>query len=147
MVDMGVPGYLVASSVIAVLAQRLVRVICNRCKQPYTPTEAVLADAGIPLEMARNASFAKGKGCAYCHKKGYRGRVGIYELMLITPKVRELIFQNASAQDIRKVAITQGMRTLYVDGMHKIMKGVTTFEEVLSVAKRTEQDVVLPKLA
>ena len=142
MVDMGVPGYLVASSVIAVLAQRLVRVICARCKQPHQPPESVIVDAGIPPELAKKATFMRGKGCAYCHKKGFRGRIGIYEMMMITSKVRELIFQNASSQEIRKIAISQGMKTLYVDGMYKVMKGVTTFEEVYSVAKRTEQDVI-----
>jgi type IV pilus assembly protein PilB len=143
MVDMGVPGYLVASSVIAVLAQRLVRVICNRCKSTYMPTEATLIDAGISMDAAKGATFAKGKGCNYCQKKGFRGRVGIYELMHITPKIRELIFANASAQEIRTVAINQGMKTLYTDGMRKVMRGVTTMEEVYRNAKRTEQDALI----
>jgi type IV pilus assembly protein PilB len=143
MVDMGVPGYLVASSVIAVLAQRLVRLICARCKQTYTPPESVLIDAGISPDAAKTSTFARGKGCNYCQKKGYRGRMGIYELMMITPKVRELIFANASAQEIRTVAITQGMRTLYTDGVRKAMRGITTLEEVYRNAKRTEQDAVI----
>jgi type IV pilus assembly protein PilB len=143
MVDMGVPGYLVASSVVAVLAQRLVRLICSRCKQTYVPPESVLVDAGIAPEAAKSATFSRGKGCNYCQKKGYRGRVGIYELMLITPKIRELIFANASAQEIRTVAITQGMRTLYIDGVKKAMRGVTTLEEVYRNAKRTEQDALV----
>lgn len=143
MVDMGVPGYLVASSVIAVLAQRLVRLICSRCKTTYTPSDTVLADAGISPEAIKGATFSKGKGCNYCQKKGYRGRVGIYELMLITPKVRELIFANASAQEIRTIAISQGMRTLYTDGIRKAMRGITTLEEVYRTAKRTEQDAII----
>ena len=142
MVDMGVPGYLVASSVIAIMAQRLVRVICQRCKQPFMPPESVLADAGIPPDIAKRASFARGKGCNYCGKKGFRGRLGIYELMLITSKIRELIFKAASAQEIRKVGIEQGMRTLYVDGVYKVLKGISTLEEVYRVAKRGEQDVI-----
>lgn len=143
MVDMGVPGYLVASSVIAVLAQRLVRLICSRCKQTYTPPESVLMDAGISPDAIKSATFAKGKGCNYCQKKGYRGRIGIYELMMITPKVRELIFANASAVDIRTLAIAQGMRTLYTDGVRKAMRGITTLEEVYRTAKRTEQDALI----
>ncbi len=123
MVDMGVPGYLVASSVIAVLAQRLVRVICNRCKQSYTPPESVLADAGITPEMAKTATFARGKGCSYCQKKGYRGRMAIFEIMMITSKIRELIFSGATSTEIRKAAISQGMSTLYVDGLRKAMTG------------------------
>lgn len=143
MVDMGVPGYLVASSVIAVLAQRLVRVVCNRCKHSYMPPETMLADAGITPEMARNASFARGKGCSYCQKKGYRGRLAIFEIMLCTSKIRELIFSNATSTEIRTEAIRQGMTTLYVDGIRKALSGVTTLEEVYRVAKRTEQDVVV----
>ena len=142
MIDMGVPGYLVASSVIAVLAQRLVRVNCNRCKHAYMPPESVLADAGITPEMAKNASFAKGKGCSYCQKKGYRGRLAIFEIMLVTAKIRELIFGGATSTDLRVGAISQGMSTLYVDGIRKAMAGVTTIEEVYRVAKKTEQDIV-----
>lgn len=140
MVDMGVPSYLVASSVIAVMAQRLVRVVCSKCKQPYTPSDAVLETAGITPEMARKATFMKGKGCANCQKKGYRGRMGVYELMMMTSKVREMAFQGAATQEIRKVAIAQGMKTLYRDGLDKAMKGITTLDEVFRVTKRTPDD-------
>ncbi len=142
MTDMGVPNYLVASSVIAVLAQRLVRLICPRCKQPTKISEEVLRDAGIPPKLAATATFMKGKGCANCNKGGYRGRQGIYEMMLVNSKIRELIFKNVSSTDIRKVAISQGMKTLYMDGVMKVMKGMTTFEEVYRNAKKTEQDVL-----
>lgn len=142
MVDMGVPGYLVASSVIAVLAQRLVRTICPKCKQPYQPKETDLRAAGIPMELAEQATFMRGKGCGHCQRSGYRGRIGIHELMLISAKIREMIFEAKAAQDVRRVAINEGMRTLYVDGFNKVMTGVTTFEEVFRVAKRTEQDVI-----
>lgn len=142
MVDMGVPNYLVASSVIAVMAQRLVRLICQRCRQPIQLAESVIKDAGIPAKLAAKATFMKGKGCAACNKNGYRGRQGIFELMLINSKIRELIFKNVSSTEIRKVAIQQGMKTLYVDGIFKVMKGVTTLEEVYRNAKRTEQDIV-----
>jgi type IV pilus assembly protein PilB len=136
MVDMGVPSYLVASSVIAVLAQRLVRVICPKCKVPFMPSEVVLKEAGISPEVAAKASFAKGKGCGHCQKNGYRGRLGIYEVMLMSSKIRELSFQGASTQDIRKAAISQGMHTLYEDGIQKVLKGITTLEEVFRVAKK-----------
>jgi type IV pilus assembly protein PilB len=140
MVDMGVPSYLVASSVIAILAQRLVRVNCPKCKQPSTPTDSVLEAAGIPIELAEKATFMKGKGCSNCNKTGYRGRVGIYELMMMTSRIRELSFQGAGSQDIRKAALAQGMRSLYQDGIAKAMRGATTIEEVFRVAKRTEDD-------
>lgn len=140
MVDMGVPPYLVASSIIAVMAQRLVRVVCTKCKQPYTPSETILEQTGITPEMAASATFMKGRGCGNCNKSGYRGRLGLYELMMMSGKIRELSFQGASTQEIRKTAISQGMRTLYRDGINKAMKGITTLEEVFRVAKRTEDD-------
>ena len=140
MVDMGVPGYLVASSVIAVLAQRLVRTVCPRCKQRYTPRETELEETGLTAEVIKNAEFVRGKGCGYCQKKGYRGRTGIHELMNISGKIRELIFDASSSADVRTTAINEGMRTLYLDGMRKAMDGVTTLEEVFRVAKKTEQD-------
>lgn len=142
MTDMGVPNYLVASSVIAVLAQRLVRIICARCRQPIQVSEAVTADAGIPPKLAAKATFMKGKGCANCNKGGYRGRQGIFELMLVNSRIRELIFKNVSSVEIRKQAIAQGMRTLYVDGIQKAMRGMTTLEEIYRNAKRTEQDII-----
>ncbi len=140
MVDMGVPSYLVTSSVIAILAQRLVRVVCTKCKQPYMPSDAVLENAGIRREIAEKAHFAKGKGCGNCQRSGYRGRIGIYELLLMKSKIREIAFQGGSTQEIRKVAMANGMKTLYQDGMIKAMKGITTIEEVFRVAKRTTQD-------
>ncbi len=140
MVDIGVPSYMVASSVIAILAQRLVRTICPRCKQRYQPPESVILDSGIPPELVKQAEFAKGKGCTYCQRSGYRGRIGIYELMLINNRIREMIFKNASTRDLRAAAITGGMTTLYVDGMRKVCRGITSFEEVYRVAKKTEQE-------
>ena len=124
MVDMGVPNYLVASSVIAVLAQRLVRVICNRCKNPWKPSAAVLEQAGITPEMAQNAEFSRGKGCNYCNKTGYRGRIAIFEIMKITSGIRELIFNNESSVAIRNKAIEEGMTTLYQDGLNKVIEAI-----------------------
>ncbi len=142
LIDMGVPGYLVASSVISVLAQRLVRVVCGKCKQPYKPLPAELEAASIPPELAATGTFMKGKGCNFCQKRGYRGRIGIYEMMMITAKIRELIFAGASAPQIRNAAVSEGMITLYRDGIDKVMRGITTLEEVFRVAKKSEDDVV-----
>jgi type IV pilus assembly protein PilB len=143
LVDMGVPSYLVASSVIAILAQRLVRVICTRCKEPFQPPQAELEAAGITREMAKNATFLRGKGCSHCGNNGYRGRLGVYELMFMTSKIRELTFAGATTKEIRKAAIAQGMNTLYMDGIEKVLRGVTTLSEVYRVAKRTEEDMTL----
>ncbi|KAA1257746.1 Type II/IV secretion system protein [Rubripirellula obstinata] len=140
MVDIGVPSYMVASSVIAVLAQRLVRTICPRCKVRYTPPASVLEDTGIPPEMVKQAEFSRGKGCAYCGRSGYRGRIGIYELMLINSNMREMMFKNSSTAEIRIAAIKNGMSTLYTDGMLKATRGITTFDEVYRVAKKTESE-------
>jgi type IV pilus assembly protein PilB len=140
MTDMGVPAYLVASSVIGVLAQRLVRKICTRCKVSYMPPDSVLQDAGIPLDVAKRTKISKGKGCPYCQKSGYRGRIGIYELMIVSNKVRESMFQSKMTAEIRDLAIGEGMTTLYTDGIRKVLNGITTLEEVYRNAKRTEQD-------
>jgi type IV pilus assembly protein PilB len=139
MIDMGVPAYLVSSSIIAVLAQRLVRVVCTKCKQPFQPPEPALQAAGITPEMASKATFMKGRGCNHCHQGGYKGRIGIYELMLMTSKIRELAFEGAPTQVIRRTAINLGMTTLYSDGISKVLKGITTLEEVFRVAKQIEQ--------
>ena len=142
MVDIGVPSYMVASSVIAVLAQRLVRTICPRCKVRYKPTEAVIQDSQLPPEMLKQAEFSRGKGCPYCGRTGYRGRIGIYELMLINNKMRDLMFRGADTKELRVEAIKNGMSTLYADGMLKVIRGITTFEEVNRVAKKTEQEEI-----
>jgi len=138
MTDMGVPGYLVASSVMAVLAQRLVRIVCSKCKQPFMPTEASLEAAGITPEMVATARFMKGKGCGHCSKSGYRGRIGIFELMMMTNKIRELAFAGASTQEIRRAALSAGMTALYHDGIRKVLNGTTTIEEVFRVAKKSD---------
>ncbi|MCE9545836.1 MAG: GspE/PulE family protein [Planctomycetia bacterium] len=136
LIDMGVPPYLVASSLMAVLAQRLVRVICTKCRQPYSPSKTMLEAAGITPAMAANATFMKGKGCGNCQKTGFRGRLGVFELMMMQPKLREMAFNSAPSQNIRKEAIAGGMDTMYSDGIRKVINGVTTLEEVFRVAKR-----------
>jgi type IV pilus assembly protein PilB len=140
LIDMGVPSYLVASSVVAIMAQRLVRIVCQKCKQPITYSQAVLESAGITKEMAANANFLKGRGCGHCQGSGFRGRLGIFELMLMSTKLRELTFNSAPTDIIRNNAIAEGMRTLYWDGVEKVCRGVTTLEEMLSSAKRAEGD-------
>ena len=140
MVDMGVPSYMVASSVIAIMAQRLVRTICPRCKIRYNPSKSILKETGIPPEMIKQAEFSRGRGCTYCERSGYRGRIGIYELMLVNSNLRELMFRNASTAEIRTCAIKNGMSTLYADGMLKATRGITSFDEVYRVAKKTESE-------
>ncbi len=138
MVDMGVPAYLVAGSVIGILAQRLVRVVCTKCKQPDSPTDAQIEAAGITAEEAAAATFMRGAGCSHCGKSGYRGRLGIFELMTMNSKVRELAFAGASTVEIRNAAMKQGMTSLYQDGIQKALNGITTLDEVFRVSKKTE---------
>ena len=140
LIDMGVPSYLVASSVIAIMAQRLVRIVCPKSRQPYSPPKSAIEAAGITPEMAAKANFMKGKGCGYCNGKGYRGRLGIFELMLMSSKIRELTFQEAPTEQLRRVAVSNGMRTLYWDGIEKVLRGQTTLEEVLETAKRQDDE-------
>ena len=138
LVDMGVPPYLVTSSVIGIMAQRLVRRVCKKCAHPYTPTSAELEAAHISPEMTAGATFLKGKGCAACNKSGYRGRQAIFELMVMSSKVRELAYRGATTSEIRRAARSEGMHVLYEDGISKVLKGITTIEEVMRVARLEE---------
>jgi type IV pilus assembly protein PilB len=133
LVDIGVQPFLVASSVMGIMAQRLVRKVCPKCRQRYEPPAHTLASVGLRPELAKRANFMKGKGCTYCGKSGYRGRMGIYELMGMTNVIREMTFKGEPTQVIRKAARKQGMRTLFEDGMIKAMKGLTTIDEVLRI--------------
>ena len=130
--DIGVAPFLIASSIIAVMAQRLVRVNCVKCKEPYQPQSGELRAAGITQEQAAKATFMKGRGCNHCRQTGYRGRHGLFEMMKMTSTIRELTFAQAPAQEIRRKARGTGMRTLLDDGILKALKGGTTLEEVLS---------------
>jgi type IV pilus assembly protein PilB len=139
MIDMGVPAYLVASSVIAVMAQRLIRLNCPKCKQPFRPSDVQLEAAGITEEQLKTANFMRGRGCNFCQKKGYKGRQGIFELMVMNNSIRELAFQGAPTQEIRRAAVASGMSVMFNDGVRKALAGVTTLDEVFRVAKRVEE--------
>ncbi|RKY40678.1 MAG: type II secretion system protein GspE [Candidatus Omnitrophota bacterium] len=133
LVDMGVEEFLVAASLIGVMAQRLVRKICPECKQPYTPSKAVLKKWG--LEDKKDLIVYRGKGCEGCKGTGYRGRTGIFELMVVTDEMREMINKGASTVALRKKAQEAGMRLLWEDGREKVLREVTTFEEVARVCE------------
>jgi type IV pilus assembly protein PilB len=131
LIDMGVEPFLIASSLEAVLGQRLVRKICTACRQPYEPSEAILRQIGLTVHDIGDKNFFYGAGCPECNNTGYKGRKGIYELLDITEPIRELITQRAPSQVIRQKAIEQGMTTLRADGLRSIFDGDTTIEEVL----------------
>jgi type IV pilus assembly protein PilB len=130
--DIGVPPFLIASSVIAIMAQRLVRVNCVKCKEPYSPPANELRAGAILEDVIAKANFMKGRGCNHCRQTGFRGRQGIFEMMRMGSVIRELTFAQAPTQEIRRKARSTGMRTLLEDGILKALKGVTTLDEVLS---------------
>jgi type II secretory ATPase GspE/PulE/Tfp pilus assembly ATPase PilB-like protein len=133
LVDMDIEPYLVASSLEAVLAQRLVRVVCPECREPLTTSEVMPLRKRFGDQLP--GALYRGRGCQRCQGTGYRGRIGIFELMLITDEVRALILENASAPELRKVAARQGMRSLRDDGFRHLGSGRTTVEEILRVTK------------
>ena len=131
LIDMGAEDYLLASSILGILAQRLVRVICEECKQPVRPETALLKQFDFPADTM----FHEGKGCPSCSGTGYHGRIGIFELMNMTEEVKHLTISRAPASEIRKMAIQQGMRTIQADGFLKVLQGSTTLAEVLRVTQ------------
>jgi general secretion pathway protein E len=137
LVDMGVQPFLVASSLVGVLAQRLVRVLCPACKSPYVPTAEERAQVGLTDEIWQQAGNPKAlfrpEGCAACQHTGYQGRTGIYELMLIDDDVRQLILKSVDSSTIKRAAASRGMLSLLQHGAFKIAQGLTTPAEVLSV--------------
>jgi len=131
LIDMGAEPFLISSSVIGILAQRLVRMNCAKCREPYTPSAAALQSVGLP----EGTQMMRGKGCSKCNQTGFMGRSGIFELMFITDEIKSLVDGRRSAAEIKKKAIEQGMKTLREDGLEKVRKGVTTLEEVLRVTE------------
>ncbi|NDC55076.1 MAG: type II/IV secretion system protein, partial [Planctomycetia bacterium] len=112
---------------------------CPKCKQPFQPLDTQLELAGVTPDMLKGATFMKGRGCAHCQKSGYKGRLGIFELMVMTSKIRELAFQGAPTTQIRLAAVSQGMNVMFNDGVQKVLRGITTFDEVFRVAKKVEE--------
>jgi general secretion pathway protein E/type IV pilus assembly protein PilB len=138
MVDMGVKPFLVASAVRAIMAQRLIRKVCAKCKTPYKPTEYEMESLKLNPDEVKNATIFRGAGCNECAKTGYRGRMGIYEIFQIDDEVRRLIYEKVPSNVIRARARELGMRTLREDGIRKIMAGITTPEEVISITQGDE---------
>jgi type IV pilus assembly protein PilB len=131
LMNMGIEPFLVATSVNLIQAQRLIRRICKDCKQDHpTPPEAMI-EVGFTAEEAKKLKTYKGKGCSTCNNTGYKGRIGLYEVLEVTDEIRELILIGASALELRKKAIDDGMISLRESGLHKIRQGVTTIEEVV----------------
>ncbi len=133
LVDMGIEPFLVSSSVIGVIAQRLVRVLCQRCREAYTATEEILRRVGLAHLVADPPTIYRAVGCEFCSNIGYKGRLGIFEIMTVDDEIKALVVKHAASAQIREAAIAAGMRTLQQDGLSKVLNGTTSLEEVLRV--------------
>ena len=132
--DMGIESFLIASSILGIVAQRLVRRICVACKEPYEPTREALIEARFPWEDGQEIpTLYRAGGCPTCSKTGYRGRLALHEIMPVSEEIERLAVERASAAAIARVAREQGMETLRDDGMAKVLSGVTSLEEILRV--------------
>jgi type IV pilus assembly protein PilB len=139
--DMGVKPFLVASAILAILAQRLLRRLCAKCKEPIDWKELPdwqLASVGLKPEHLKGKQLYGPVGCPDCNNTGYRGRLGAYELMEMTPQIRELAFNEAHTAEIRKAALQGGMSSLQMDGVRKVLDGATTIDEVLVITHRQD---------
>jgi len=131
LLNMGVEPFLVSSACNLILAQRLARKICEKCKEETTISEQALLDLDITVEQAQKMKFFKGKGCTYCNGTGYKGRIALYEVMPFTETLKELVLNGASSSELKKQAIVEGMQSLRMSGLSKVEEGVTTLEEIL----------------
>lgn len=144
LIDMGIEPFLVTSAVIAVVAQRLVRLLCPKCKEAYTPDDESLANVGISKEMLNDHVLYMRKGCPACMNTGYRGRSAIFEIMIMDEDIKRLVLKTSDSNQINDLAIGRGMTTLLQNGAEKVLQGVTTLEEVLRVTRiiiRRETDL------
>ncbi|MFH1006127.1 MAG: GspE/PulE family protein [Candidatus Latescibacterota bacterium] len=134
LLDMGLEPYLLASSLVAVIAQRLVRTICSRCRTETEPEEELLRAVGWEPSKTKHMKFYYGKGCRYCHDTGYKGRTGIFEILPVSSAVEDCIVKRAGSRAISEIAKKEGMTTMLEDGLKKVEAGITTLEEVTKVA-------------
>jgi type IV pilus assembly protein PilB len=133
LLDMGVAPFLVTSSLLLVVAQRLCRKICPECREPTTVSMGALLDVGFKPEDVSKLTFLAGRGCSNCAGTGYRGRTVVAEFLEITPEIQEAVVQRRSVKDIRDIAVAQGMRSLRDAGRRKVAAGITTVEEIIRI--------------
>lgn len=136
--DMGVEPFLVSSSLLGVIAQRLLRKACSNCAMMFSPSASLIKALGLENRVDSQTKFVEARGCKFCGNSGYKGRVGIFELLRSTPEIQQLIISKASVDEIREVARKQGMRTLREAAMDKLISGVTTVQEIMRVTQQTE---------
>lgn len=133
LIDMGVESYLVSSTLLVVISQRLMRRVCAKCRKPYTPSAEEIDEFKLTAGFLAGGQFVKGEGCKTCLQTGYQGRVAAYEFLFMSPALRVLIKQRASAEQIHAQALEEGIRTILLDGIEKVQQGITTFDEVRRV--------------
>lgn len=138
LLDIGIKPFLIASSLRAVMAQRLCRKVCKNCAQPYQPTDSEIRALDLTPQMLAGATMKRGSGCAECSNTGYRGRIGIFEIFVLNEEIRRMIYDKATASELRRRARELGMRTLREDGVRKVLAGLTTPEEVISITAKDE---------
>jgi general secretion pathway protein E len=136
LVDIGVEPFLISSSVLAVVAQRLIRVLCRNCKQPYTPDNSTLESIGITPDQFRETTIYRANGCENCFHTGYKGRAGIFEIMLMDTSLKSLILTTYDSSQIKNAALNLNMVTLRQDGIQKVLRGISTIEEVIRVTQQ-----------
>ena len=141
LIDMGIEPFLVASSVLGVVAQRLMRHICPECKQPYIPFPDSPEWLLVPENAEPFSLLYQGNGCIHCGNTGYRGRLAAHEVLSMSPAIRELVVRRSSAAELAQVAISEGMRTIQQDGMRKVIEGKTTLKEMVRVTYSDYNDV------
>jgi type IV pilus assembly protein PilB len=135
LVNLGVASFWGSASVIGVLAQRLVRKICERCKEEYHPDKSFLQAAGLS-NLPEEITLFRGKGCQFCNGIGYKGRVAIHEILILTEEMRDVIYGEVTTTKLRNLAMANDFHDMYFDGLRKALAGITTVEEVARVARR-----------
>ncbi len=142
---MGIEPFLVTSSIVAIIAQRLVRVLCPHCKESYTPDDESLYNLGLNKSVLQNNTFYRKKGCNLRMQTGFRGRIAIFEILTVDDEIKKLVLRTSDANQINELAIRQGMITLQKDGIDKVLSGITTIEEVLRVTRSLQRkdDIVI----
>jgi len=136
LVDIGVEPFLISSAVLAVVAQRLIRVLCKDCKEAYTPDELALRSIGITDDQAQKSVIYRVRGCENCFHTGYKGRMGIFEMMILDSSLKRVILKTYDSNQIKNEALSRNMITLREDGVQKVLSGISTIEEILRVTQK-----------
>jgi type II secretory ATPase GspE/PulE/Tfp pilus assembly ATPase PilB-like protein len=131
LLDMGIEAFLITAALNASIAERLVRVLCENCKKESDPNEEILKQLDLKKQDLKNKKIYTARGCKECNNTGYKGRIGLFEVLILTDEIKDLIIQGSAVSEIKDLARTQGMKLLRQDGIEKVFQGITSFEEVI----------------